>query len=360
MNFKLKLLFCSLSLMPVVTDRYSHLILWMIDTILKKKKHNTKQGTIMKYGTINSNIHFTAPWFDYTSYKMKRGGHTRDLLKCKYSLHIKSCFFFQSGSACNRSLKLKCDDHLWVNTNRGVLACTGAVWCSGPGSSPGPAPWSSCCAVKLPGSSVLHVQPCVEGNVLGQKACCGRGRKDPPPGLSLAVRGEWQARGPLVSSPSDSEGLACVLIIIQVVWTHAAVPVMWPTAKLLKSDWSRQETLTRRQFARFEVPFQSGFFLRSQSIVSRILGSSNMSTANQILGDRSDVPDLLRSLADYPFSFPAFEDTGRPVWLLFKPKETLDVCFALIICWNVLLAKLVLGEDVRTHCEHHAGFILNI
>ncbi|KAM4531774.1 TEF transcription factor, PAR bZIP family member b isoform 2-T2 [Odontesthes bonariensis] len=35
-----------------------------------------------------------------------------------------------------------------------------------------------------------------------------------------------------------------------------------------------------------------------------------MSTANQIIfGDRSDVPDLLKALADYPFSFPAFDET---------------------------------------------------
>ncbi|KAM8724170.1 TEF transcription factor, PAR bZIP family member b isoform 2-T2 [Acanthopagrus schlegelii] len=35
-----------------------------------------------------------------------------------------------------------------------------------------------------------------------------------------------------------------------------------------------------------------------------------MSTANQIFfGDKSDVPDLLKSLADYPFSFPVFDDT---------------------------------------------------
>ncbi|XP_028267414.1 TEF transcription factor, PAR bZIP family member b isoform X2 [Parambassis ranga] len=34
-----------------------------------------------------------------------------------------------------------------------------------------------------------------------------------------------------------------------------------------------------------------------------------MTTANQSLfGERSDVPDLLKSLADYPFSFPAFDD----------------------------------------------------
>ncbi|XP_041812098.1 TEF transcription factor, PAR bZIP family member b isoform X2 [Chelmon rostratus] len=35
-----------------------------------------------------------------------------------------------------------------------------------------------------------------------------------------------------------------------------------------------------------------------------------MTSAQQLLfGDSSDVPDLLKSLADYPFSFPAFDDT---------------------------------------------------
>ncbi|XP_053194659.1 TEF transcription factor, PAR bZIP family member b isoform X2 [Scomber japonicus] len=35
-----------------------------------------------------------------------------------------------------------------------------------------------------------------------------------------------------------------------------------------------------------------------------------MTTANQmIFGDKSDVPDLLKSLADYPVCFPAFDDT---------------------------------------------------
>lgn len=39
-----------------------------------------------------------------------------------------------------------------------------------------------------------------------------------------------------------------------------------------------------------------------------------MSTANQIFfGDKSDVPDLLKSLADYPFSFPVFDDTGKSI-----------------------------------------------
>ncbi|KAM9843130.1 TEF transcription factor, PAR bZIP family member b [Aulostomus maculatus] len=35
-----------------------------------------------------------------------------------------------------------------------------------------------------------------------------------------------------------------------------------------------------------------------------------MSTANQLFfGDRSEVPDLIKALTDYPFSFPAFDDT---------------------------------------------------
>ncbi|XP_037112393.1 TEF transcription factor, PAR bZIP family member b isoform X2 [Syngnathus acus] len=33
-----------------------------------------------------------------------------------------------------------------------------------------------------------------------------------------------------------------------------------------------------------------------------------MSTLNHILGERGEVPDLIRSLADYPFSFPDFDD----------------------------------------------------
>lgn len=62
--------------------------------------------------------------------------------------------------------------------------------------------------------------------MLGQKACCDCGCRVPPPRLLLVSHGEWQARGPLASAQPDSEGLASVPIIIQVVWTHAAVPVM--------------------------------------------------------------------------------------------------------------------------------------
>lgn len=39
--------------------------------------------------------------------------------------------------------------------------------------------------------------------------------------------------------------------------------------------------------------------------------SSSIMSTNKSLGDRSDVPDLLKSLADYPFPFPDFEDTGK-------------------------------------------------
>lgn len=45
-------------------------------------------------------------------------------------------------------------------------------------------------------------------------------------------------------------------------------------------------------------------------LISAFSSSSMMST-NKSSGDRSDVPDLLKSLADYPFSFPDFEDTGK-------------------------------------------------
>lgn len=46
-----------------------------------------------------------------------------------------------------------------------------------------------------------------------------------------------------------------------------------------------------------------------------------MSTANQIFEDRIDVPDLLKSLADYPFSFPSFEDTGKDIFLCFQAED---------------------------------------
>lgn len=58
-----------------------------------------------------------------------------------------------------------------------------------------------------------------------------------------------------------------------------------------------------------------------------------MSAVNQISGDRSDVPDLLKSLADYPFSFPAFEDTGKNDFLcLKKGPEVVNVLYLFTYC----------------------------
>lgn len=59
-----------------------------------------------------------------------------------------------------------------------------------------------------------------------------------------------------------------------------------------------------------------------------------MMSTNKSSGDRSDVPDLLKSLADYPFSFPDFEDTGK--------------FFLLVV--NVLLEQFtLLIRNVRSH-----------
>lgn len=59
-----------------------------------------------------------------------------------------------------------------------------------------------------------------------------------------------------------------------------------------------------------------------------------MSTNNQLFfGDRSDVPDLLKSLADYSFSFPAFDDTGKNIFnvIYFKQKNTVALVKALYL-----------------------------
>lgn len=56
-----------------------------------------------------------------------------------------------------------------------------------------------------------------------------------------------------------------------------------------------------------------------------------MTTANQMLfGDRSDVPDLLKSLADYPFSFPAFDDTGKKNIFSYYFKQSSLICYIIL------------------------------
>lgn len=140
--------------------------------------------------------------------------------------------------------------------------------------------------------------------------CCGYHSLEPAP-CCLIGSAVWltAARSSVVESTGSGGGAwLYVLIIIQVVWTHAGVPVMRPAVKLGKSDWSRGLSTHSR-------------FERLSDISRKFHRSLIMSTANQIFfGDRSDVPDLLKSLADYPFSFPAFDDTGKLYffWCFFK------------------------------------------
>lgn len=129
-------------------------------------------------------------------------------------------------------------------------------------------------------------------------------RYGPPPALSLALRCDRQARTPAAIDSTCSRGAWLrVPIVIQVVWTHGGVPVMvWPAAKLFKSDWSEELTAHSHSLVWASL---------SQSLVLTV-GCFIMSTTNQIFfEDKSDVPDLLKSLADYPFSLPVFDDTGK-------------------------------------------------
>lgn len=173
--------------------------------------------------------------------------------------------------------------------------------------------------------SVLHVLPCVERNVLSWTWTW----------LLWFIRAR-----PLLShwlcDVTDRRVLNChrinmvlgagllLLIIIQVVWTHAEVPVMWPAAKLVRSDWSQQTRAnTHSATARaFLVQLDSTFNFNRRYFDSLF----SMSTAN-FFGDRNDVPDLLKSLADYPFSFPTFDDTGKNTYIyIFQAEKQ---------CWNL-------------------------
>lgn len=67
--------------------------------------------------------------------------------------------------------------------------------------------------------------------------CCGRCRSEPASRF-LIGSAMWVTDAcsvVMVSACSRGAGLH-VFIIIPVVWTHAGIPVMWPAAKLFKSD----------------------------------------------------------------------------------------------------------------------------
>lgn len=111
----------------------------------------------------------------------------------------------------------------------------------------------------------LHVQPCVETNVLDWTGLLWLSFVRTRPLLS-----HW------LCGVSDRLVLRChrlhgikgawfpVPFLIQVVWTHAGVPVMWPAAKLFKSDWSQEQTAHSLSLS---VPHQSDSSLR-QSVSS--------------------------------------------------------------------------------------------
>lgn len=50
-------------------------------------------------------------------------------------------------------------------------------------------------------------------------------------------------------------------------------------------------------------------------------------TKQSFCEDRSDVPDLLKSLADYPFAFPTFDDTGKNMYTcLLQAENVAETC----------------------------------
>lgn len=59
------------------------------------------------------------------------------------------------------------------------------------------------------------------------------------------------------------------------------------------------------QFLSFLLDF---LFLSTRAGASQFIMSA---TSEILFGDRSEIPDLLKALADYPFSFPAFDDIGE-------------------------------------------------
>lgn len=110
---------------------------------------------------------------------------------------------------------------------------------------------------------------------------------------------EWQALGPIALPHCARRGVFPVPHPNPSCFDTCRHPRDVTCSKLFKSDWKDDQTVNRHGVGLIS-PF------RSSSIMS----------ANKTLGDRSDIPDLLKSLADYPFSFPDFEDAGK-----FKKKK---------------------------------------
>lgn len=96
--------------------------------------------------------------------------------------------------------------------------------------TPAPPPGSRVALRNYLAPSPPHVRSCVERNVLpnGRAACCGCTEDIPPPS-KRAIGGCGLTDGCAAQCGRPSripEGSVSALISIQVVWTHAAVPVM--------------------------------------------------------------------------------------------------------------------------------------
>lgn len=148
-----------------------------------------------------------------------------------------------------------------------------------------------------------HVQPCVERCALVWAGLLWFWSVEAASVPSLAVDFEWQALAPTVSPHRAWGGVRLVPLPKPSCFDACKSPrdVTW--YKVLQKWLKRrrdEQTVNRR----------------CVGLLSAFPSSSIMST-NKSLGDRSDVPDLLKSLADYPFSFPDFEDAGKSFFFSF-------------------------------------------
>lgn len=150
-------------------------------------------------------------------------------------------------------------------------------------------------------SSGSHVQQSVEKNVpLTAEFAVGDVDRSPPLASLLALRCEWQTFAPLSWSQRALEGRGSMSLLSYQLFEHMqASPwcdLLQSCLKVMNSGADSGYTQSE-QFSRVEQHHLSG-------------NSCSMAT-NQIFGDRSDVLDLLKSLADYSFAFLDFGDTGK-------------------------------------------------
>lgn len=215
------------------------------------------------------------------------------------------------------------------STSTQVVMPSDAV-CSGPSSNPGPASRISCCAVKLPGSSALHVQPCVEGNVLGRKACCDCGAR------TRLLAHHWpfavSDRRAVHSRQAHRIQEAWPLFLLSYKLFGHMQPSPW--CDRAQSCWKvtqvdRQRSLTRRQFTSSEVPLQSAFFLRFP-------GSSARPTCQQRTRSSGTEATSLTSSGLWQ----TIPSPSPPLKTQVRRHST-----CVIMRTNVVLVKLVLGQE---------------